>query len=320
MDPARCRRHLSQGERVHRCGLGGPGLSLDTLLQVKLFEIQLANDCTGLVVGKEGRVGFVAPIARAKGVPVRSLPQMLRDTGGAWFQAIKPGWDWSAVFSGDSVVVPRSLASLGLVPLQFQLHFRQQYYPIVVVGIAFVTPLVPIPPLGATIFDFNPLAVAGFPTDPTGCRMHLLGTLLIQPMQRLSQWNFALRCWMKSRIARSRRTHQYFGSTNFVLISRLTSSVLSEARLSNWAILWRVRYFLFLHIMLALSHVRSHRSCWKSSEDPSCFGTVPWRFWPKPSWKNQQLPTSQKSDILSFGGKLAWEWFGVARTRFFDEL
>ena len=52
MGPARCRADLSKGELVHRCGLGGPGLSLDTLLSVKLLAIQIANDCNGLVVGK----------------------------------------------------------------------------------------------------------------------------------------------------------------------------------------------------------------------------------------------------------------------------
>ena len=34
---------------------------------------------------------------------------------------------------------------------------------------------------------------------------------------------------------------------------------------------------------------------------------VAWRFWPKPPRKNQQLPTSQKSDILSFERLGRWE-------------
>ena len=40
----------------------------------------IAIYCNGLVAGKTGQVGFVAPVARAKGVQLRSLPQMLRDT------------------------------------------------------------------------------------------------------------------------------------------------------------------------------------------------------------------------------------------------
>ena len=63
---------------------------------MKLLAIQFANDCNGLVVeccrriskiiavGKKGEnVVLVAPVARAKGVQLRSLPQMLRDSGGA---------------------------------------------------------------------------------------------------------------------------------------------------------------------------------------------------------------------------------------------
>ena len=141
------------------------------------------------------------------------------------------------------------------------------------------------------IFDIHP-------TDPTGCRMHPLDPL-IQPMQRLSQWNFAPRCWMNLRIACSKRTHVifWFYKSNLVSISMLTLSK-SQARIPNWVAFWWVRFFLFLHLMLhlTLSRVQSHRSCWKSCEDPSCFGTVAWRFWPKPWWKNQKLPTSQKSD------------------------
>ena len=47
MDPARCRTHLSKGELVHCCRLGGPGLSIDTRLSVKLLAIQIANDRNG---------------------------------------------------------------------------------------------------------------------------------------------------------------------------------------------------------------------------------------------------------------------------------
>ena len=51
---------------------------------------------------------------------------------------------------------------------------------------------------------------------------------------------------------------------------------------------------------------------------------VAWRFWPKPSGKNQQHLTSQKSDILSFERLGRWEpCLGMIwpqrGTNFFDE-
>ena len=54
--------------------------------------------------------------------------------------------------------------------------------------------------------------------------------------------------------------------------------------------------------------------------------TVAWRFWPKPFWKNQKLPTSHKSDTLAFerlghlGALFGNDLASEARRRVFDEL
>ena len=74
--PARCRACLlTPGEWVHRCGLGGPELSLDTLLKVKLFAIQLANDCNGLVVDTSVEIIAVGKKKLKKWVLLHRLPE-----------------------------------------------------------------------------------------------------------------------------------------------------------------------------------------------------------------------------------------------------
>ena len=195
-----------------------------------------------------------------------------------------------------------------------------QLIPIGVVGILFITPLIPRPPWVATIFDFKPLAVAGFPTDEpaAGCTRWTRWSNQCRDLASGCQWNFALRCWMNCaspfkmdspifwfcwRHLSSRKPEFLISSSS--LMGEILSVPAPNARLIACPIspqllkkFWRSQ--LFWHSSLAVLA----KTFVKESATPNFSEIRYFIVW-----------TSRSS-----GGKLAWEWFGVARTRLFDEL
>ncbi len=92
----------------------------------------------------------------------------------------------------------------------------------------------------------------------------------------------------------------------------LTSSI-SQTRIPNWDIFWWVRFFLFLHLMLALSACpispQLLKKSWRS-QLPGGFGqNLPERISSSQLLRNQIFYRLN----VSVGGSLVWEWFGLSR-------